>query len=97
MVGGTAGFAHVGGAGAWLSGSRQFQRAAAVAIGMLLTTGLARVSFERRSGPAEQPIAMAATVGVFSDVQAPSPAGRRPAAAVSRNRPHRPRVRAAVA
>jgi hypothetical protein len=91
--GGTAGFAHVGGAGAWLSGSRQVQRATAIAVGVLLSAGVTRVAVERRTGSDEHPVAMTAAVGVLADAQV-APAGNRSApAAASRNRPRRLRFR----
>jgi hypothetical protein len=91
--GGTAGFAHVGGAGAWLSGSRRVQRATAVAVGLLLTAGVTRVAVERRTGSAERPVAMTAAVGVLADVQVAPPGIRSGPAAGSRNGPRHTRPR----
>jgi hypothetical protein len=64
----------------------------AVPIALVLAAGLARVAVEGRPGPAEQP-AMAATIGLVSDVQVASPPAAR---AVSRSQLHRPRTRPAA-
>jgi hypothetical protein len=63
VAGRTAGFAHVRGAGAWLSASPRVQRVAAANIALVLGAGVGGIAMHQPPGSASEPLALASAVG----------------------------------